>query len=180
MGPPGGLVPLAQLDQLPHPDDVLVGVEEQTETGRSIPASPPPLLVVTLYGLRDTGVDHKSHIGLINAHAEGDGGADHLDLVLEPVVLGLAPLVLVEAGVVSLGFDSSFPQILGEVITVLFRQTVDDARLVFKLLLYPFTIYLFTPKDSWAFISKKNRRMMSKSECFYEFKSNKTSMVEDL
>ena len=44
----------------------------------SIPASSPTLLVVVLYRLADTVVDHKPHIGLVNAHTKCHGSYNHL------------------------------------------------------------------------------------------------------
>lgn len=58
--------------------DVTVGVEEDAVRDLSIPAGSARLLVVTLHWFRQTGVDHVAHIRLVNAHAEGYGGADDL------------------------------------------------------------------------------------------------------
>lgn len=58
--------------------DVGVRVEEDTVGDLSISASSPRLLVVTLHRLRQTGVDHITHVGLVDAHAERYGGTDDL------------------------------------------------------------------------------------------------------
>ena len=45
------------------------------------------LLVVSLERLGYVVVDHVAHVGLVDAHAEGDRGDDHLHALHEEVVL---------------------------------------------------------------------------------------------
>lgn len=61
--------------------DVGVGVEEDAVRELSISASSPRLLIVTFHRLGKTGVDDVAHVGLVDAHAEGDGGTDHLERI---------------------------------------------------------------------------------------------------
>lgn len=55
-----------------------VGVEENAVRDLPVPAGPPRLLVVALYGFRQTGVDHVAHVRLVDAHAESNGGTNDL------------------------------------------------------------------------------------------------------
>ena len=57
-------------------------------------------LVVALDRLRRTVVDHIADVGLVDAHAKSDRGADHLNLVDHPSFLDPAPLFVDYAGMV--------------------------------------------------------------------------------
>lgn len=61
--------------------DVSVGVEEDAVGQLSISASSAGLLIVSLHWLGKTGVDDVAHVRLVDAHAEGDGGTDHLQWI---------------------------------------------------------------------------------------------------
>ena len=110
---------------------VSVAVEHDTDGPLPVPARPPRLLVVALDGLGEGLVDHEPHVGLVDPHPEGDGGADHLHLVLDPRLLGRRPLLRGEAGVVRLHrqVPHDVRQLVRRVVSLLLGQAIDDPRL---------------------------------------------------
>src|SRR5690606_2693229 len=91
-------------------------------------AGPAHLLVVGDGRLRGAQVHHEAQVGLVEAHAQGAGGDQRLDLVVEQVVLGLAALL----GLGAAGVGADLVAALGEEGRGLLGggdgQRVDDAR----------------------------------------------------
>ena len=71
-----------------------LAIEEDALRRLPIPAGPAGLLVVGLQALGHVVVDDKTHVGLVDAHAEGVGGHHHRFAVVLKVVLVLPPLRL--------------------------------------------------------------------------------------
>ena len=69
----------------------------------AVAAGAADLLVVGLDGAGQRGVDDGADVGLVDAHAEGDGRDDHLELAGEEVALHALARAGVEAGVVGGG-----------------------------------------------------------------------------
>ena len=80
--------------------DVVGAVERQGVGGRAVAAGAADLLVVALDRLRQVGVGDVADVGLVDAHAEGDGGADDEPVLALEAGLGEAAVVGLEAGVV--------------------------------------------------------------------------------
>ena len=57
-------------------------------------------LIVAFQAVRAGAVDDEAHVGLVNAHAEGVGGDQRVQVAVEPALLHLVALGGVEAGVV--------------------------------------------------------------------------------
>jgi uncharacterized membrane protein YhaH (DUF805 family) len=95
------------------------------------------LLVVGLDVLRQIQVRDETHVGLVDAHAEGDGG-DHHDPVLaqEAALMTLAHLG-VEPGVVGQGGDALGVEPGRGLLHLLARAAVDDAGLALVLVAQP-------------------------------------------
>ena len=71
-------------------------------------------------------MNHESHIGLIDTHAEGYGRNNHLDLVFHPAFLDLAPSLNRELGVIELTLNSMVAlELLGQEFTVFLREAVN-------------------------------------------------------
>lgn len=70
-----------------QPGHVVVGVEEYAVRDLPVPSGSAGLLVVTLHGLREGGVDHKAHVRFVDAHSKGDCRADDLPYKRKPVRL---------------------------------------------------------------------------------------------
>ena len=58
---------------------VVPGVEEDGPAGPAVAAGAADLLVVALEAAGQRGVDDRAHVRLVDAHAERDGGDDHLE-----------------------------------------------------------------------------------------------------
>jgi hypothetical protein len=82
------------------------GVQEDGAGGEAVAAGSADLLVVGLDGAGEGDVDDGADVGLVDAHAEGDGGDDDLELAGEEVALDALAGGGVEAGVVGGGVGS--------------------------------------------------------------------------
>ncbi len=79
-------------------------------------------------------MDDVAHVGLVDAHAERDGGDDDIDPLHEKIVLVARAGGGVHPGVVSPGLDAVGDQQLGELLDLLAAEAVDDAALTLVLL----------------------------------------------
>ena len=115
-------------------DDVLGGPDvacaeiENAARGLAVAAGASGFLVVALERLRQVVVHDPAHVGLVDAHAERDGGDDHLRVVANERILVVAARVRVETGVIRQRADAVALQLPGELVDALARQAVDDAR----------------------------------------------------
>ena len=113
---------------------VFVGVEGYADALASIPACASGLLVVSLQALGYVVVEDESHVGLVDAHAEGYGGHDDIDALHEEVVLGLRARGAVEAGMIGRRLDVVGLELGRQFFYRLARETVDDTALARVLL----------------------------------------------
>ena len=111
-------------------DHVAVGVEQQRFGRQAVTSCAPDFLVVTLDVARHVAVDDIAHVALVDAHAEGDGGAHHLHVVVDEVALHLLLLLDAHAGMKGLGVDAQAAEFGGHLLGVLAAQAIDDAALV--------------------------------------------------
>ena len=130
---------------------VTVGVVKDALCLFLVSARSAALLHVALKALWSGVVDHKAHIALINAHAKSNGRNDHLNLVVHPVALNLLAARIGQVCVIEVTLDLVVAlQVLCKALTVLPRNAVDDAALVFEsgvqqkldVLLYVFDLLL--------------------------------------
>ena len=112
---------------------VLFGVEGDALALAAVAPGTSRLLVVAFQALGDVVVDDKAHIGLVDAHAEGDGGDNHVHLFHQEFVLILGTQFVVQSGVVGEGLDAVELQQLGKVFHLFARQAVYDAALALVL-----------------------------------------------
>ena len=82
------------------------GVEEDGAGGLAVASGAADLLVVGLDGAGEGDVDDGADVGLVDAHAEGDGGYDYFEFADEEVALDSLAGGGVEAGVVGGGFGA--------------------------------------------------------------------------
>lgn len=73
---PVGVVTVGGVDHLALLDDILEPVGQPGGGGLAVTAGAAGLLVVALDGLGQVEVGDEAHVGLVDAHAEGDGGDD--------------------------------------------------------------------------------------------------------
>ncbi len=124
-----GVVALGGVDHLALLHDILEAVGQPGRGGQAVAPGTAGLLVVALDGLGQVEVGDEAHVGLVDAHAEGDG-RDHDDAVLaqEARLVGRAGAG-VEPRVVRQRGDAVADQELGGLVDRGPRQAVDDARL---------------------------------------------------
>ena len=96
---------------------------------RKMTYSTPGLLVVRLEARGDGLVHDEAHVGLVDAHAEGDRGAHDQRLVGHPELLLAVALGHAELAVVKVGADAVALERLGQLLGVALRQAVHDAAL---------------------------------------------------
>ncbi len=73
---------------------------------------------------------HEAHVGLVDPHAEGDGGDHHLNLVAQEPVLHALALSGAQARVIGGRADALSRQVVRDLFHPLARQGVHDAGLV--------------------------------------------------
>ena len=109
--------------------DILVAVVCDAGAFLAVTARTPGFLVITLYALWNVIVNHKAHVLLVYAHAEGDGGHNDVYLLHQELVLVFGPGFGIQAGMVRKGPDAVYGQHLGKFFHLLAAEAVDDAAL---------------------------------------------------
>ena len=127
-------VGVALLDEHPPHRRVAAAVQQQAVGLEPVAARAAALLHVVLERLRHAGVNDVADVRLVDAHAEGDGGDDHVGPLFEKRVLIAVPLVVGQAGVVGQGAVAEARQRRGRLVDFLAADAVDDARLAAALL----------------------------------------------
>ena len=112
---------------------VLGRVEGYANALSPIAAGATRFLIVSLETLGNVVMYDESHIGLVDAHAEGDGRHDDVYFLLDEVVLRHRSHLGVESGVVGRGLEAVELQLLRQFLHLLARQAVDDATLALVL-----------------------------------------------
>ncbi len=107
--------------------DVLGAVEREGLGRRAVAPGAADLLVIGLDRLRQVGMRDIADVGLVHAHAEGDGGADDQSvLALEPGFRQSA-LVALQTGVVGDRGVTGLPQGAGQRLGLGPARAIDDA-----------------------------------------------------
>src|SRR6478736_4939114 len=109
--------------------DLRPRIEQHAIALQTIAPGSPELLIIALHRARHVVMHHEAHVRLVDAHAEGDGSDDHVDLVVLEGVLHFRSHARVEPSVVVTGAHAVFLQILGGGLDGFARQTIDDATL---------------------------------------------------
>jgi hypothetical protein len=119
---------VAFLDEADQPPEVHARAQQQRARREAVAPAAPGLLVVGLEARRQRPVGDRSHVGLVDAHAEGVRRDDDLGAILHEGLLAGAPLLRTHAGVVGDGRQTLFAQPRGDGVGVLSRAAVDDRR----------------------------------------------------
>ena len=109
--------------------DVLLAVEGYAAALAAVAAGAAGFLIIALKALGDVVVDDEAHVGLVDAHAEGDGGHDDINLLHEELVLVFLAGLAVQSGVIGQGAYVVNGQGFGEFFHLFAAETVHDARL---------------------------------------------------
>ena len=129
--PPGAsflflILHLADPVLLPRP--IPRRVEENAVARQTVAPRPARLLVVALDALGHVVVDDEANVGLVDAHAERDGGNDDRGLIPDEPLLVQASDRRIESGMIRQGAEALCSQILDQLFRVLAREAVDDRR----------------------------------------------------
>ena len=76
-------------------------------------------------------MNHETDIGFVDAHAEGDGGHDHLHVFIHEKILAFGAQFGIQSGMISDGFDAIGDEHIGKFFRRLAVQGIDDAALAF-------------------------------------------------
>ena len=118
---------LRLVDKAAAERDVLRAVEHQGFGGQAVAARAACLLVVGLDAGRQVRMQHEAHIGLVDAHAEGDGGHHDQALLMLEAALVFFPRPHLHAGVVGQCGEAVGAEGGGDVLRLALGQTIDDA-----------------------------------------------------
>ena len=116
----------ALLDQAAADGDVAVAEQQQRFGRQAVAPGAAGLLVVALDVLGQVVVHDEAHVRLVDAHAEGDGRHDDLQIVAQEHLLHLPALLIAQAGMVGPGLEAGGRQAVGHFFDPLAREGVDD------------------------------------------------------
>ncbi len=114
------------VDEVLEHDEVVDAGQHLTGRGRPVPAGPTDLLGVVLEALGQVVVIDVADVGLVDAHAEGDGGDDDGLAGVDEPVLGARAQVGRHACVVGPGREPTFAQSFGDLLGGALERDVDD------------------------------------------------------
>ena len=117
-------------DELLLLDDVAGAEEQQAFAGQAVASGPAGFLVVTFKVLGQVVMDDEPDVGLVDAHAEGDGGANDPDLVAQKLVLAGRAVPGLHSSVIRGRLDPIGLQALGQAFGALAALTIDDPALL--------------------------------------------------
>jgi hypothetical protein len=101
--------------------------EERATGGQAVASGAADLLVIRLERARHVGVRHEAQVALVDPHAEGVGGGDHLDAAREEIVLHAGALVVPQPAVVLPRPEAPLLEMQSPQRHVLPGRRVDDA-----------------------------------------------------
>ena len=115
-----------------HVEAVSVG---QHQAVRRLPVAPRPadLLAVIFDRLGQIKMHHIADVAFVDAHAEGNGGDDAVQLPAHELTLDAFALIVGQTGVIGAGADPVLIQVLGDVLGRLLQGDVDNTRLALTL-----------------------------------------------
>ena len=116
-------------NELPPYPQISQAIEHVGLRSSAIPPGPANLLVVGLHGAGQIRMHHKAHVGLVDAHAKGDGGHHNHRLIRdEGVLIGLAGR-LIHGCVVRKGMETFLLQQRGHRLCFFAGEAVHNAAL---------------------------------------------------
>ena len=121
---------IAGQQHLAHGNDIAQAVCHPRIRGQSVAPGSARFLIVTFHAFGQVEVGDEAHVGLVDAHAEGDGG-DHDDAFLaQEFLLVLAAHSGIQSGVIRQGIPALLLEPCGGLFHFLARQAIHDARIV--------------------------------------------------
>ena len=114
--------------------NILITIKGNATSLAAVAAGTSGLLIVSLQTFRYVVVNHEAHVRLVNAHAEGDGGHNHVHLFLQEGVLVVGPRGGIHARMIGQGPDVVGHEQFGQLLDLLAAQAINDTRLAGILL----------------------------------------------
>ena len=90
---------------------------------QAIPPGAADLLVIAFDALGQVVMQHKAHVGLVDAHAKGDGGHDDLHIIADEQLLIVFALFIGQPGVIGAHRKPFALQQAGQVIHLFARES---------------------------------------------------------
>ena len=106
--------------------DIVGGVEQHATRRRPVAPGPTGFLQVVFQRTGNVGMDHQSHVGLVDTHAEGVGGGDDAQFAGDEGFLRVLLGFRRQAGVIGRGRQALFPEKLRQLFGLLARGAVGD------------------------------------------------------
>jgi len=110
-------------------DAVARAEQQQAFAGQPVATRAARLLIIALDVLRQVVVDDKAHVRFVDAHAEGNRGADDAHLVAEKCFLAPRPLGGFHARVIRRGANTVGVEFAGQRLGRLARLAINNAAL---------------------------------------------------
>src|SRR5260221_667093 len=127
LDPPLPLVDVGAVEQLHQGHDVGHAIGHPGIGRQPVAAGAAGLLVIGLEALRRVEMGDEADIGLVDAHAEGDGGDDDDSFLLEEAVLVALPHRGVEPGMIGQREPALHRQPVGDLLDLAPGLAIDDA-----------------------------------------------------
>ena len=106
--------------------EIFVRIEGNAKALAAISAGASCFLVISFKAFGNVVVDDESHIGLVDAHAKGDGSHNHIDVFFKKSILGVATHLGIQSCVIGARIDVVGAKHLGEFFHAFAREAVDD------------------------------------------------------
>ena len=119
----------ALLDHLPQQHHVTQAIAHPGLGRFAVASGAAGFLVIALDRLGQVQVGDEAHVGLVDAHAEGDGGAHHDAVLAQEAALVVGAHLHRQSGVIGQGGDAVAGEEVGGFLDLAPRQAVHDARL---------------------------------------------------
>src|SRR5258706_3882977 len=124
-------VALFLVDEVVEFGDVRITIKQQTMRGQTVTPGATDFLIITFDALGQIEVNDKTYVGLVDAHAERDGGNNNLRIIADEGFLIFAAIRIFKPSMIWADGIALRCKICGEFIYLFARETIDDARLVF-------------------------------------------------
>ena len=102
-----------------------IGVHQDGAAGLAVAAGAAYLLVIAFEAGGQRGVDDRAHVGLVDAHSEGDGGDDDFEASFEKLALDALAGLRVESSMIG-GAGKGAGQLGSRRLSLFARGRVDD------------------------------------------------------
>ncbi|CRP95037.1 hypothetical protein PAERUG_E5_London_17_VIM_2_12_12_01577 [Pseudomonas aeruginosa] len=127
------LVALGTLHHLPQQQDVLQTVGHPGVGRQAIAAGAAGFLVIGLEALGQVEVGDETHVGLVDAHAEGNGRHHDQAFLVEEALLVVGTQFVGQSGVIRQRGEALVAEEFRDLLDLLPRQAVDDAGIAAPL-----------------------------------------------